>query len=130
MRHFTVDEANALLPMLTQVLEDMQGLGRRMREAVEAVHTFEHRAVQNGHSPRRVPFEREHDLSAIRTEMEQRLEYLHAIGVHLKDIENGILDFPTRMHGHDVYLCWRLGEERIAYWHEIEGGFAGRRPLI
>ncbi len=130
MRHFTVEEANELLPTLTQVLEHLQALAGRLRTAMQEVHRFELRSAQNGHSQKVMPFETDHDLNAIRVDMEQRLEYLHGLGVHLKDIETGILDFPTRMHGHDVYLCWRLGEERVQHWHEIDSGFAGRRPLI
>lgn len=129
MRHFTVDEANALLPMLNAVLQDLQGIQERLREAVEAVRQFEMTAIQNGHGEHAAVFRPEHNLETIQEEMQQRLRYLQGVGVQLKDIQNGVIDFPSRREGRDVYLCWHLGEERVAYWHEISAGFQGRQPL-
>jgi hypothetical protein len=51
------------------------------------------------------------------------------MGCVLKDMDQGLVDFLTRRDGREVYLCWRYGEERVAYWHELQAGFAGRRPL-
>jgi hypothetical protein len=129
VRHFTVDEANALIPTLTPLLQDLHALHQRMTRAVEEVQVFERRAIQNGHGENTNVFLPDYSLEAIHSELNERLGYLDRLGIQLKDIENGILDFPTRMHGRDVYLCWRLGEETVAHWHEIESGFAGRRPL-
>ena len=129
MRQFTVAEANDLLPLLTPALEDIRRIHGRILEAVQAVREFEQRAASNGHGENSRVFDPELDTAKLQAEMEQRLRYLHGIGVVLKDIEHGILDFPTRMHGRDVYLCWRLGEESVGYWHDIEAGFAGRQPL-
>jgi hypothetical protein len=128
-RQFTVEEANALIPLLTPILEDLRQVHHRMWEAVSEVRTFEQRAASNGHGENSRIFEPAFDVSKIQAELEQRLRYLRGIGVVLKDIEHGILDFPTRMHGREVYLCWQVGEERVAYWHDIETGFAGRQPL-
>jgi hypothetical protein len=50
-------------------------------------------------------------------------------GIELKDIDRGLIDFPSPREGRVVYLCWRLGERRIRYWHEVDAGFAGRQPL-
>jgi hypothetical protein len=129
MRHFTLDEANALVPTLTPILEELRELYHRMSQAAAEVHDFEARAGQNGHGENTRVFSHEYDLRKIHSDLEQRALYLRGIGVHLKDIEHGILDFPTRMFGRDVYLCWRLGEERVSHWHDIDAGFAGRRPL-
>jgi hypothetical protein len=129
MRHFTLDEANALVPTLTPILEELRELYHRMSQAAAEVHGFEARAGQNGHGENTRVFSPEYDLRKIHSDLEQRALYLRGIGVHLKDIEHGILDFPTRMFGRDVYLCWRLGEERVSHWHDIDAGFAGRRPL-
>jgi hypothetical protein len=128
-RHFTVDEANELVSLLTPVLEDLRQVHHRMWEAVSEVREFEQRAAANGHGEGSKIFDPQFDVSKIQSELEQRLRYLQGIGVVLKDIEEGILDFPTRMHGREVYLCWKLGEDRIAYWHDVETGFAGRQPL-
>jgi hypothetical protein len=129
VRHFTVEEANELLPLLTPVLEDLRRVHHRMWEAVGEVRDFEHRAGSNGHGEHTRVFNPENDVAMIQEELEQRLRYLRGIGVILKDIEHGILDFPTRIEGREIYLCWQLGEETIGYWHDVDTGFAGRQRL-
>jgi hypothetical protein len=57
------------------------------------------------------------------------LEGLDAIGVLVKDVDAGLVDFPSVRDGREVFLCWQLGEEELAWWHTIEDGFRGRRPL-
>jgi hypothetical protein len=57
------------------------------------------------------------------------IKQVQALGCALKDIDQGLIDFPSMMNGHEVYLCWKLGEERISWWHELGVGFAGRQPL-
>ena len=129
MRHFTVDEANALIPMLTPVLEDLREVNERRLRAVREVQEFEMRASQDGHGENSNVFSPDFDLAKIYEEFAQRVRYLEGLGIQLKDIEHGVVDFPTRMHDRDVLLCWRLGEERVAFWHDVEGGYAGRQPL-
>ena len=129
MRHFTVDEANALLPMLTPVLESMRDLHARLMEAAVAVRDFEGRASQNGHGEGSQALLPQYDLRQIHADIQERVRFLHELGCVVKDIEHGIVDFPTRMNGQDVYLCWRLGEEQVSHWHDVDSGFAGRRPL-
>ena len=58
-----------------------------------------------------------------------RLDGLRMLGIELKDLEHGLVDFPSWREGRVVYLCWRLDEERIGYWHELDAGFQGRQPL-
>jgi hypothetical protein len=129
VRHFTVEEANELIPLLTPVLADLRVIHRRMREAVQEIRGFEHRAAGNGQGENTAVFDPDKDVEKIQAEMEERLRYLQGVGVHLKDIENGILDFPTRLFDRDVYLCWRLGEDRVEFWHDVDARFAGRQPL-
>jgi hypothetical protein len=129
VRHFTVEEANALIPLLAPVLLDLREVYHRFQEAVDKIEEFEVRAGQNGHGEGAGGLPRELDLPPIKHELEQRLNYLSGIGVQLKDIEEGVLDFPSRMYGQDVLLCWRLGESEVAHWHSEDDGFAGRRPL-
>ena len=61
--------------------------------------------------------------------MEEALLAIREIGCELKDIDQGLLDFPALVENHEIYLCWRYGEDRIRYWHEMDEGFAGRQPL-
>ena len=62
--------------------------------------------------------------------MREYLQELSDLGVVLKDPFSGLIDFPSRMDGREVYLCWRLGEPEVAFWHELEAGFAGRQKLM
>jgi hypothetical protein len=129
MRHYTVDEADALIPTLSPVLEDLHDLHLRLQEAREVVEEFQHLASQNGNARTTHILDPDVDMSKLQSEMRKRLEFLTGLDVVLKDIEIGLIDFPTRLHDHDVYLCWHLGEERVGFWHEIEEGYRGRRPL-
>ena len=129
VRLFTVDEANALLPMLTPVLEEIRAVYLRIHDAARTVAEFEARAGGNGHGEHTEVFAPENDLRSIHQELSERVEYLHAMGVELKDVENGVVDFPTRVGDRLVLLCWRLGEKEIGFWHDPESGFAGRTPL-
>ena len=54
---------------------------------------------------------------------------LHELGILVKDLDSGLVDFPCRREDEDVLLCWRLGEEEVAFWHRLEDGYAGRRPV-
>ena len=61
--------------------------------------------------------------------LQDYVDELTDIGVELRDYESGLIDFPGRHEGRDVYLCWKLGEERIGYWHSVEEGYKGRKPI-
>jgi hypothetical protein len=119
-RLFTRDEADALLPSLIGtivVIRDARHVvlshGTRIRDA----------AVGNGGGgPGKEYLEA---LAAVR----RGLEELSRAGVILRDPETGLVDFPARREGHEIFLCWRMGEARVSHWHGMEAGFAGRRPL-
>lgn len=69
-------------------------------------------------------------MTAIVRRMEAAVRQIDAWGVTLRDIGTGLVDFPALVNGRPVWLCWKLGEDDIAYWHELDAGIAGRRPLI
>ncbi|MGH2572517.1 MAG: DUF2203 domain-containing protein [Actinomycetota bacterium] len=119
-REFTVEEANSLLPALsrslTQIKEARQAVlhgGERIRRSAR---------WDGGGSQGKEYWDA---LSTLRREVESLSEQ----GIVLRDAEEGLLDFPARREGRQVFLCWRLGEVRVGYWHGPETGFAGRRPL-
>ena len=79
----------------------------------------------------RAQLEREQErVTEIVRRMEGTVRQIDAWGVTLRDIGSGLVDFPALVNGRPVWLCWRLGEDEVAYWHELDAGFAGRRPLI
>jgi len=119
-RLFTVDEANAMVAGLVESLV-------RIREARQVVlqggQPIRDSAIGNGGGRRGKEYwEALHGLRA-------DVESVTRQGVILRDPETGLIDFPSRRDGAEVYLCWRLGEERVMFWHPQDGGFGGRQPL-
>ena len=122
-RIFTRAEATNLLPRLRPILEDVGEVWRRMKELNPEIQKVRDRIPMDGFSP----YGAEYVNSVSRL-----LFLLHQVkdmGVLLKDVEQGLCDFPYMKDGRIVYLCWRLGEDSINYWHDIESGFGGREPL-
>ncbi|HEY8173304.1 MAG TPA: DUF2203 domain-containing protein [Dehalococcoidia bacterium] len=130
MTLFTLAEAEALLPRLRDELLAMQSCKRKIDELrVDLSHAAE-RATGNGHvQDEETLGAKRRSAEALVDELNQRLTAINELGVELKGIDEGLLDFPSEREGRTVYLCWRLGEDRIEWWHETEAGFAGRQPL-
>jgi hypothetical protein len=131
MRTFTLDEAQPLLPVLESLLKRAIE-GRRSAQEVESgLNGLAQRIYFSGGM--RVNTE---DIAKQRAEMEGQLKRVResiaeidAIGVQVKDLEAGLLDFPCRVDDQVVLLCWRMGEPAIEHWHTIEAGFKGRQPV-
>jgi hypothetical protein len=129
-KYFTVFQANAALPLVRAIVRDIMELAQELRERqdrLSRVKPPQKGAIQEAHAE-----ELQQAHGDIEREQERLLEYaeeLKNLGVELKDYFTGLVDFPSRMDGHDVYLCWRFGEQEVAYWHELETGFAGRKEL-
>jgi hypothetical protein len=122
-RIFTLEEARYLLPRLRSIMEDAGQEWRRMKLLNPEIQKLRDKASMDAFSPYGVPYV--HSLS----HLVYLLQQIKDMGVLVKDVDQGLCDFPYMRHGKVVYLCWRLGEESIGYWHEIETGFAGREPL-
>lgn len=126
-RYYDLDAANARVLELRPVLEAL----RADRDAVaEATHELEAFRGSNGNR------EHVHELGVredrIRTlvrHMEALVRQIDAWGVTLRDIGSGLVDLPALVNGRPVWLCWKLGEGPIAWWHEHDAGYGGRRPL-
>ncbi|MBM3458179.1 MAG: DUF2203 family protein [Armatimonadetes bacterium] len=122
-QHFTREEANALLPELTELLTRLQELRNHLvMEWRDAFPVFR-AAHRNGGGRQAAGFAG--DL----LRLNEALQRFHHLGVQLKDLENGLVDFPSWREGREVFLCWRLGEPAVEYWHELDAGFAGRKSL-
>lgn len=119
-RLFTVEEANSELERLRMSLD-------RIREARQVV-------LRSGERVRETAAgdgggaEGEVYWNSLRT-LREELEGLAADGIVLRDAESGLIDFPAEREGRVIQLCWRQGEERVAYWHEVDAGFGNRKPL-
>ena len=130
-RHFTLEEALALLPRLTELLTTLVTRRREVQEAErELAARYQQRVRGNGHA------RGGEELAHLRAQIESGLQAIkadiaavQALGCEVKDLDQGLVDFPALREGREIYLCWRLGEPTIAWWHDRETGFAGRQPL-
>jgi hypothetical protein len=131
MKLFTLDEAQALVP----VLESLLKRGIEAKQAAEGINDelqqLSQRIFMTGGMHIDVA-----KVGRRRTEMEAHIqrakdavEEIDAIGVQVKDLDIGLLDFPCKVDDDIVLLCWKMGEARITHWHTVEAGFSGRQPL-
>lgn len=130
-RTFTLDEAQSLVPVLESLLRSAI-VGKKLMEEVEAeVQALGHRIFLNGGT--HVDVVAVARRKAERAKAEQRakdaLAEIDSIGVQVKDLEIGLLDFPCEVEGRIVLLCWKMGEQSITHWHSPEEGFAGRKLI-
>ena len=123
-------EANGLLTTVRPIVERMVEQRRELVTQLERQHelTGITKANGGGFNPR-LPAEIEAALEAAVTEVSTCVEELTGLGVQVKDLDSGLVDFPALRDGEEVLLCWQLGEDEIGWWHTLDGGFAGRQPL-
>lgn len=127
---FTLEQAEELLPRVREELLAMQACKRELDALRDELVRAVEKSAGNGH----VKGEDALALKRRRAEtlvddLNERLARINGWGVELKGLDEGLVDFPSERQGRVVHLCWRLGEDRIAWWHELEAGFAGRQPL-
>lgn len=130
-KHFTLDEAQSLLPVLESLLKRAVEARRAAGEIEEELQELSRKIFLLGgmfldveqQRKRRSAYEAQADR------MKDSLAEIDSIGVQVKDLETGLLDFPCLIDGETVLLCWKMGESRIEFWHTLESGFAGRQKL-
>lgn len=127
---FTVEQANASLPLVGAIARDIATLSISIVERRERLQHLQ------GDRPRRADdiyaaelAQTERDVERDVAQLQEYVDELKALGVDLKNAQQGLIDFPAEIDGRPVYLCWKLGEPEVLYWHEIEAGFAGRQSL-
>ncbi|WP_035350631.1 DUF2203 domain-containing protein [Edaphobacter aggregans] len=128
---FTLNEAQALLPVLEALLRRAQASGTRAAEIEVELDQLRQQIFLLGgfHVDVATTARRRAEHDKALQETRDSLAEIDAIGVQVKDLEKGLLDFPCVVDGKTVLLCWKLGEKEIGYWHSVEDGFAGRKPL-
>ena len=122
-RYFTVAEANRLIPKLEQFTSELRGLRQELEGLGVELTPFFQVVQRNGGHPKSSQF-----IQKVR-KFRETIDYIHSRGCLLKDIEQGLIDFPHLRDGREVYLCWRSGEKEIRYWHELDAGATGRQLL-
>ena len=125
MKLFTIEEANALLPSVRQILRRIQRSRQRISQYRNAAKLAAEGAEQGGGG-----MEGGALYATILTNFTEEIAELDAIGVQLKDFDRGLVDFPSLREGRVVLLCWQLGEgDQLEWWHDMDAGFGGRTPL-
>jgi hypothetical protein len=120
---FSVEEANDLLPELRRLLDEARARRDAMREKAPHLQPILEASTGNGGGKKGSEF----GVDAYRLHL--AIGRITKLGVVLKDLDSGLLDFPHLREGRVVFLCWHPPEERVGFWHEIEAGYAGRRPI-
>lgn len=130
-RYFTVREAEAVLPDVEQAIRAALELKQFYVEAENVLQEEASRIQMSGgamvNSARLAAEKSRRDTCA--TQLRDSIERIHSFGCEVKDLDIGLLDFRTFYRGREVYLCWKLGEQGITWWHGLEEGFRGRRPI-
>ena len=128
-KRFTLQEAESLLPRLTDLLVEMRSLKEEYERFRRRVGELDRKMRGNGHAAEGEVKEAQAGLERTAGDVNGLVEQVNEMGCELKDIDQGLIDFRAEMDGREVYLCWRFPEERIEWWHELDTGFAGRQPL-
>jgi hypothetical protein len=124
---FTVEQANRTLPLVRRIVRDIVETYAIWRAKV---HEFEVATVESrADRPSSRAEELQAEAQRLAHDIQGFVAELQALGVMFKGFDMGLVDFPSEMDGRMVYLCWKLGEDAVTYWHEVDAGFAGRQPL-
>ena len=130
MRHFTPEEANAALEQVRPLVAEMVACRRGHVEALAEQERLEVRIRGNGGGM--PPAQLAEAAATVEREarsLAKLVDQLNELGAQVKDVDEGLVDFPALRRGETVLLCWKLGEDHVEFWHTVEDGFAGRRPL-
>jgi len=123
MKTFTLEEANALVPQIAELLNQLTAARDKLVQLGTQIQPMLERAGGNGGNAHG------NQYALALEHFNARLSFFQELGCELKDIDQGLVDFPSYRDGKLVYLCWQRGEDRIRFWHDLNAGFAGRQPL-
>lgn len=133
-KYFSVEEANHALPLVRSIVADIVSFHTDLHERHDRLQAVKRRnSASRGSMPPEYNEEltqMENDLHRDAEKLQGYIAELQALGVELKDLGKGLVDFPGLIEGREVCLCWMLGESEVAFWHEIDAGFMGRQSLM
>lgn len=121
-RHFTIDQANGLLGRLKPILRELRDAKDLLTDAELHEALAEAAPANGGGEPGR-------KVGRAFLEVRRLLAAIQEVGIVVRDVDRGLVDFPAIHEGREVFLCWELGEDSVAHWHDLESGYRGRRPL-
>ena len=121
-RHFTVAEANALLERVEPMIRSLRSARDQLTDSELHEALSEAAATNGGGEPGRQVGEAFLAVRALLAELQE-------LGIVIRDLDRGLIDFPAIIDEREAYLCWELGEDAVEFWHDLEAGYGGRRPL-
>ncbi len=122
-KHFTLEEANALLPEIRDIFSEIHAILRSLEDRKEEIEALLQASGSNGGGVAGA------DLLERLQEIHRLLERITSRGVQVKDLHRGLIDFPHWCQDREIFLCWELGEDSIHFWHDLESGYAGRKRI-
>lgn len=130
-RRFNHAEAQSLIPQVDRLLRDAVALKAEFQEAEREFNSFKGRIAMTGGMvvDREPVLDARHRRDGAGGRLRAVIEEVQDIGCLIKDLDIGLIDFPTLLRGKEVYLCWKLGETSIGFWHGVDEGFRGRKPI-
>jgi len=132
-KFFTLDEANDLVPHLESMFSRIFGLNdvlKKMNIDIKDLFDIWGNEIMEGRNPDHFLYlERLQKQDSLMSAIKNEVAQIQALGLEVKDIKNGLVDFLHDNDGEIVFLCWRYGEKRVQYWHPCDGGFTGRRRI-
>ena len=131
---FTLAEANSLLPRVRQLLVDLRAMMARIIAAETAIDVEE---LAGGQADGKIHEHAKQRMAKLMQELDAQVEEFQAalkvfndLGCHLKDLDQGLVDFYSMSEGELIFLCWKEGEEHVRYWHRVEDGYSGRQAIF
>jgi hypothetical protein len=128
-RLFTRQEAEDTLPHIAPLLWELKRLNETVANSARQLAAVQSATAGNGHGLDGDMAHARQEQAQATAQMQRLLDQVAEMGVEIKDLSEGLIDFRSEMDGRVVYLCWKLGEEHVDWWHELDTGFAGRQPL-
>ena len=130
-RRFTLAEAQSLIPRVDGLLRDAVSLKSDYQQAERVIETIAQRVALMGGMlvNREQVIDAKHRRDELGAKLRAAVEQVQEFGCVVKDLDTGLIDFPSLLRGEEVYLCWKLGEPKIAFWHGVDEGFRGRKAI-
>jgi hypothetical protein len=125
MKTFTIEQANRALPLVRRIVQDIVDEYARWQEMVKSLDVLAASSARGTAEIARL----QQDIQQAARTIDGYVRELTELGIEMKGLDVGLVDFPGEIGGRRVYLCWRLGEPAVSHWHELDAGFAGRQPL-
>jgi hypothetical protein len=130
IRIFSLEEANTMIPDLSRRLGELKGLVDRIVQEQDGLMVLELIGSKEAGSPEHSEYlEKKRATSALVAEFDGKFRRIQSLGCFVKDINRGLVDFYSVRNGRLIFFCWELGEKEIRFWHELNTGYAGRKPI-